>query len=434
MGTSSRQATRTNGQAPLVDAVPRAPDLERAFIGSCFLLDDVAPLLRIVEDDCFMSETWRLAWRHIIMSYEREEAPDPRTIAHRIAEETGGDVDRLVRDLVELLEDPDCIGAYALPRARELRRLAAKRTLMELGTDVTYEAANGADPEGITSYIRGVAEQLDELTAAEEDGGWSEVIADLESGSDRWQGMPTGVEPYDRWTYGGLRRGEILVIAGPSGKGKTWLMTQMANGLADDGRRVAIYTLEMSKAEIFIRLMAGRMGNRAFALRGQGAQWSADEYAVYQSARDRLERSGLVGHVEQRSMQQIAASVRQHRPEVFCIDYLQLLDLPKGSSSVTEGTDLNCKAIMDLCARTGAAAIVLSQMSRSAINAAGQGGVLGGLNASAIDNMAHAWVYIDQQRDSDKLVELELRKARHVPTGGKATLRMDAESGKLVPV
>lgn len=413
--------------------LPINADLEAAFIGSCLAGAPPGNLARLLDDDCFVRSHWLQCWHEILAAWSRDEAPDPATIASRLAEVNDTGYAETFGELLRLLEDPTCLAVYAEPRARELRRLALRRRLIALGSEAIESAADVDDPEGVARYVLRVAEELDQQNAQEETGELRDIGDELEARADAGlaAGMSTGIPDYDRWTAG-LHRGEILIIAGNTGIGKTWSMTHMVNALADGGYRVAVFSLEMTKLDMYIRLLAGRIGNMAFRLRGHGAAWLAEEHHRYKAAREQLDGLAIRLYVQQRSMGDIAAAVRQWRPDVFCVDFMQLLDWPPKAEGKVDATERNCKAIMDLTKRTDCAAIVLSQMSREAVRAGRSGAILGGQDAGRIDQMADAWLYIDQS-DSPGAVDLVLRKARHAKRDQEASYRLNPDTGRLEP-
>lgn len=68
------------------------------------------------------------------------------------------------------------------------------------------------------------------------------------------QGLSTGFPSIDKLTLG-LVGGELIVIAGPTSRGKTLLSMNIANNIAKTGKRVLFVTLEMTHEELTSRYM-----------------------------------------------------------------------------------------------------------------------------------------------------------------------------------
>lgn len=71
---------------------------------------------------------------------------------------------------------------------------------------------------------------------------------------DEIQGLSTGFPSIDKLTMG-LVPGELVIVAGPTSRGKTLLSMHIANNVAKEGHRVLFVTLEMAKAELTSRYM-----------------------------------------------------------------------------------------------------------------------------------------------------------------------------------
>ena len=68
-------------------------------------------------------------------------------------------------------------------------------------------------------------------------------------------GITTGIDAIDEHT-GGMRKGELWVIGAKTSGGKSILMLQMASAAIQEGKRVAIFTLELGTDEVVGRLIS----------------------------------------------------------------------------------------------------------------------------------------------------------------------------------
>jgi len=84
--------------------------------------------------------------------------------------------------------------------------------------------------------------------------------------------VATGFEPLDRELEGGFRAGELAVLGGPPGVGKTAVALQWARHAAAAGRDVAFVCYEHDPDQLFGRLLAAEIG-------ALGAVGDADERA-----------------------------------------------------------------------------------------------------------------------------------------------------------
>ena len=73
---------------------------------------------------------------------------------------------------------------------------------------------------------------------------------------------PTGFEILDRQLAGGFRAGELVLLAGPQGLGKTTWALQTARNVARSGRSVLYCSFEHDAQTLLVRLLALEAGER----------------------------------------------------------------------------------------------------------------------------------------------------------------------------
>jgi replicative DNA helicase len=94
--------------------------------------------------------------------------------------------------------------------------------------------------------VQGLLEQADERLLAGEDA------------PDRvW---PTGFDPLDQTLSGGLRSGELVLLGGPQGLGKTTLVLQVARNVVRAGRPALVFSFEHDASTLLVRLVALEAG------------------------------------------------------------------------------------------------------------------------------------------------------------------------------
>jgi replicative DNA helicase len=71
---------------------------------------------------------------------------------------------------------------------------------------------------------------------------------------------PTGFDPLDHHLTGGFRAGELVLLAGPQGLGKTTWALQAGRNLARSGRQVAYFCFEHDPQSLLERLVALEAG------------------------------------------------------------------------------------------------------------------------------------------------------------------------------
>ncbi|WP_254543568.1 ATPase domain-containing protein [Halomarina pelagica] len=113
--------------------------------------------------------------------------------------------------------------------------------------------------------------------------------------------IPSGVPEMDRLLHGGLERGTVTLMSGPTGVGKTTTGTQFMKEAAGRGDRSVIYLFEESKATFMHRLEAINMPVRDMIDRGslavkeiEALQLSSAEFARDVRREVEEENTGIV--------------------------------------------------------------------------------------------------------------------------------------------
>lgn len=75
--------------------------------------------------------------------------------------------------------------------------------------------------------------------------------------------VPTGFTPLDGYLGGGLRPGELTLLGGPQGLGKTTFAMQLARNVAASGRDVVVFSFEHDETTLLARLVSLEAGLRA---------------------------------------------------------------------------------------------------------------------------------------------------------------------------
>ena len=111
------------------------------------------------------------------------------------------------------------------------------------------------------------------------------------------ESLPSGVPYLDEMLHGGLERGTVTIISGPSGAGKTTLGVQFMKEAAGRGERSVVYTFEESADTLSRRCSGVNMPIKAMLERGTLAiqpveplRFTADEFAA--SVRHEVEERG----------------------------------------------------------------------------------------------------------------------------------------------
>lgn len=178
-------------------------------------------------------------------------------------------------------------------------------------------------------------------------------------------GLKVGLPNLDDM-IGGLEGGDIIVIGARPAVGKSALVTQITTNLAEQGKKIGFYNLEMSDKQMYERFVASQSGLGLTRIR-RAVKFLGDEEKRFKMANNALaERSNIVISTGAKTVSEIRSESRHMGFDVIAIDYLQLIrsDTFYRGNRVAEVGAIS-KAIKALAMELNIPIILLSQLNRA---------------------------------------------------------------------
>jgi len=250
---------------------PHDIDAEEAVIGS--LLIDGAAIYKITtslpEPDYFYHERNQWLYGACLSLYQRDEAINQITIAQELdrqgkLEACGGAA--YLSHLVSIVPTSLDIEHYA----QIVYRLAVNRRLIDAARkievigyeadpdvdnslnkaeDILFRLRHGQSP-GDFIHIRQVLDKYFEVPPSPEEEGYVEPITHVLTSF-------AGLDEF----VGGFQRSDLIIVAGRPSMGKTSLILNIArNAAVEQGACVALFSLEMAREPLVLRLLASEAG------------------------------------------------------------------------------------------------------------------------------------------------------------------------------
>ena len=283
-----------------------------------------------------------------------------------------------VRKYLARLAAASCIVSEAADLAAMIRDLAHRRAVSAVGTELLN--AKAPDPAELASW--GI-DELDKIAAARLGSAVPslsldqsvaravDAAAEAYSRDGAMSGLTTGLRDLDRKLLG-LQRGELIILAGRPGSGKTASALGMARAMASAGHRGIFFSLEMGDVALSQRMITDEAYDRARIAytRLRSGRFTETDFAAITAAAERLK--GLPLRIEQQpkiTLGQIASRSRQEKRRrglgFFVVDYLGLMEAPpryKGNRNLEIGEMTS--GLRSLAKELDCVALVLSQLSR----------------------------------------------------------------------
>lgn len=234
--------------------------------------------------------------------------------------------------------------------ARELVDKAEQKVfeIAEMG----FRGKQGA--QAVRSLLPAVIDQIDEAFA----------------NPDSLRGLPTGFTDFDKMT-GGLRPGDLVIVAGRPSMGKTTLAVNMAEYAALHTRAkpasVAIFSMEMPSEQVITRMLSSIGGVPLQNLRS--GKISDDDWVRITSATSQLSEAKIfIDETPALSPTELRARSRrvkrEHGLDLIVVDYLQLMQVPGNKENrATEISEIS-RGLKVLAKELACPVIALSQLNR----------------------------------------------------------------------
>jgi len=413
---------------------PQNIEAEEAILGGILLDPDA--LGRIVDSltiDAFYVSAHRTIYQAALSLHGQGQPTDLMTVStwlqdHHHLEEVGGIVKltQLLDQTVSAANIDRCTGQVM---EKYLRRqlISAGHEIVELGYDTTQNLDVVLD--AAEQKIFGLTQKRPQAGLVAIAETLIQTYADLEKLHEKTAspGIETTFYDLDAMT-GGLQRADLIILAGRPSMGKTALGLSMAANIAKKYQfPIAIFSLEMSKEQLALRLLASEARLEGNKLRtGHLSLMDVEKISV---ALGNL--SGLPIYIDDTAsitVMQIRSQVRRLQSErkenfgLVLIDYLQLME--GGSENRVQELSKITRSLKGLAREINAPVMALSQLSRGVESRNSKRPMMSDLRESgSIEQDADLimMIYRDEYYNADSpdrgIAEILITKHRNGPTG-----------------
>jgi replicative DNA helicase len=424
-----RRMPRGDGRVP-----PQNLEAEESVIGAMMLSSEaIADVVEILQPEDFYRGANARIYEALRGVYARGEPVDLITAVEvlkrqGILDEIGGPL--YLRDLTDQVPTPASAAHYAriVSQTALLRRLiSAAADVMEMAYSAPEDPERVADEAEQRIYDVARREDRDEVAVLKD--LVDQAMIDLESIQNRdsaYTGLPSGFRDLDD-LMSGLQPGNLIIIAARPGIGKSSLATNMARNVAVDGHPVALFSLEMSRFEIGMRLLCAEARvpwDRIRNKRVGPTDWTNVVHAaeVLHDAPLHIVDSGNVNIVDIRAK---ARRMRTGRTglDLIIVDYLQLMTSPntrRPDNRQQEVAEIS-RSLKLLAKELKIPVIALSQLNRNPESRADKRPQLSDLRESgSLEQDSDVVMFIhrdDNDPEKKREAELIVSKHRNGPTG-----------------
>jgi replicative DNA helicase len=354
-------------------ALPHSDESERAVLAGALLDPALLPVVvgRLAPED-FYTERHRTIYRSMVDLQAAEVEVDLRTLQASLEQQDKLESVGGVAYLAGLdLDLPDLgrLDTYV----EIVKERSVRRRLIEACGEITRHCLDGGleAQEALgraEQAILGLGEEAVQKGFVKLSQIFHDTLAEIEDRPERgFLGLPSGYADLDAMTRG-FHPGNLVVIAGRPGMGKTSLALNIAEHAAiRENRAVGLFSLEMSQEELALRILSSEVDISFGPLRSghlSQKQWTK----VVQAVKTISQAPLFIDDSANPSMLEIASKARRLRAEsgldLIVVDYLQLMQ----GTARYENRNLEIAAVTrglkQLAKELSIPVIALSQLSR----------------------------------------------------------------------
>jgi replicative DNA helicase len=416
--------------------LPHNLEAERSVLGAILIQNEAFNhAAEVIEGRDFFRDAHRRIFDKMVVLSERGDAIDLVTLKEELGkagelEEVGGPA--YITALVDGLPRATNVEYYA-------RIVKEKSTLRDLIYSANKILSNAYAADQEANVVLDEAEQA--IFAIAEDrvrAGFVsmrelahasfETIEQAVSRKQLITGVPTGFVDLDEMTSG-LQPGDLVIIAARPSMGKTALVLNIAQhvGTRTD-KTVGFFSLEMSKEQLFLRMLTSEAGIDGHRLRtgfiGEN-DWGKLSHALgtLSEARIYIDDTPVIGVLEMRAKSR--RLMLEHSLDLLIVDYIQLMQGRGRFENRTLELGAISRGLKGLAKELSVPIVALSQLSRAPESRSDHRPMLSDLresgaleqDADVVALLFRPEMYPDVKEEERGTAELYVAKQRNGPTG-----------------
>src|SRR5512139_2024439 len=416
---------------------PQHIEAEQSVLGG-ILIENYAinKVMEILKPDDFYRESHRKIYEALIVLSERDEPADSITLTNEL--KNSGHLDSVggvsyVASLIDLVPTAANIEYYA----KIVKEKAILRKLIQTSTEIiTQSYEDRGDVEGFLDEAERAIFDISENRVRPSFYSIKDVVKDsfkilerLFQKKELVTGVPSGFKELDRMTAG-FQPSDLIIIAGRPSMGKTAFCLNVAQYAAIENKiPVAVFSLEMSKEQLVIRMLCSEAHVEGTRLR-TGFLNESDWPKLTIAAGNLSESPIYIDDTAALSVLEMRAKARRLKADyglgMVIVDYLQLMRGRARVESRQQEISEISRSLKALAKELAIPVIAVSQLSRKTEERTGNRPQLSDLRESgAIEQDADLilFIYRDEvyNRSEDNpnrgKAEIIIGKQRNGPIG-----------------
>ena len=351
--------------------IPQMPDTaqaERLVLADAIAAPDTfGDIINAIHPDFFTAPSRTAIWQTLVQRYNAGQDITDTTMLQLCGQD-------YVTEIMPVAADAG-LRSLVFEHAAMLRDGAAKRRAYVAAYSFLANAISPASSEqDILTAVEAFTRDVEGPSPIQHEPILAEVLKEVRAEAKATKEaikagqsvrVTTGFETIDLVLNGGMKGGQLVVLAARPSVGKTALMLQMAKAAAAAGNPAIIYTLEMPAQELGERLMYSTGEVRPYQYNHGEIEWQA-----YDRGEQTLLPLPIYINSFSRSLDEIVSrttqAVKQGRCKAIFIDYLGLMQdaLDPGQAKLYQVIARITGTLKSVAKRLSIPIVLLCQLNR----------------------------------------------------------------------
>lgn len=355
---------------------PQNVEAEQSVLGGMLISKDaIADVVEVLRPGDFYRPAHQVIYEAAVDLYSRGEPVDQITVAAELnrqgAMQRAGGAAYLI-DLAGMVPTAASAGYYAKIVAEQ----AILRRLVEAGTRIVQlgYAGQGGEVDDIVDRAQQAIFEVTERRTAEDyirlEDLLQPTLDEIEAIGSRdgdLHGVPTGFKDLDALTNG-LHPGQLVIVAARPAIGKSTLGLDFARAASiRNGKTSVIFSLEMSKHEITMRLLSAEARVSLQNMR-TGRMTDEDWSRLARRMGEVANAPLFIDDSPNLTMMEIRAKARRLKQrqqlELVVVDYMQLMSSPKRVENRQQEVSEISRSMKLLAKELEVPVVAISQLNR----------------------------------------------------------------------
>lgn len=417
------------------------PMAEESVIGTLIVQPEMIEQVNIKAEDFTDPHL-----RRLFSLIQDEGSSDMVFLSERLSRDSNGrsDTDTTLKFIYGLADS--AVGSESF--ARNVKIIADRsvdRKMLAFSAEIKALSQRDAGAEEKMSLLASLVDKIESGVSTSDRGARTifdaakEFVDSASNPEEKPMGIQTGYDELDELIVS-MMPGDLIIVGGRPGMGKTAFAMGVAEKVAKMGKRVGVFSMEMPDIQLAMRMLSGHSGVSGKAMRS--GEFTSHELAALSSSAEHLKQFPIV--IDDKpglTLQEViyrAKKMAKEGLDVLIVDYLQLMVKSDPRVPTRDHVSACSGAMKALAKELGIRVIALAQLSRDLEKRVDKRPVPSDLRESgSIEQDADSiwFVYRDEVYHKDTLepgiAELIVAKNRAGPVG-TARLGFIGEGSRFV--